>query len=219
MEMLDGSFQPSAARPDTYPWALADAAAMTAWTLRDAAVGDRPPPDVPEVADPNRGAALMVSMWGSACPAGTTFQDMLPNFLATAGASPHLPPAAAADMWRRIAASPCARRASEADRAWFSLFIAVAARDPDAMSAWGTKLLDGMRGAHSGASEYALLAALAGHACRGRTEDADQLFAKGTREWIRPGMHAVELRYLYALSHAAAVRRVGGAACVTALAR
>jgi hypothetical protein len=96
------------------------------------------------------------------------------------------------------------------------LFSAVAARDPDAMSATGAKLLEGMRGTQSAASEYAFIAAVAGHACRGRMQEADKLYEQGTHNWVRSGQHAVELRYLYFLSHDAAAQHPGGAGCVTA---
>jgi hypothetical protein len=105
---------------------------------------------------------------------------------------------------------------SAQNRAWFDLFSAVAARDPDAMSADGAKLLEGMHGTASAASEYALLAAVAGYTCRGRTAEADKLFEGATHDWIRPGQHAVELRYLYFLSHDAAAQHLKGEGCVTA---
>jgi spermidine synthase len=216
LEMLDGSFHPSSRRPDTYPWALADAASVTAWKLRDASLGARASADAVEFSDSFHLAAQMVGLWGSACPAGVTFEDMLPHLLSTAGAIAHLPPDAAIDMWKRIGDSGCARRVSAANRVWFDLFSAVAARDPDAMSAAGATLLEGMRGTHSAAAEYAFIAAVAGHACRGRTQEADKLYEQGTQNWVRPGQHAVELRYLYFLSHDAAAQHPGGAGCVTA---
>jgi spermidine synthase len=217
LEMLDGSFRPSSRRPDTYPWALADAASVTAWNLRDAALGERASADAPEFTDSFHLAAQMVGLWGSACPAGISFDEILPHLLSTAGASAQLPSPAAIDMWKRIGESACARRVSAANRVWFELFSAVAARDPDAMSASAEMLLDAMHGSPSAASEYAFLAAVLGHACRGRTQAADKLFGQATHDWIRPAQHSVELRYLYRLSHETAARNAKGEGCVTAV--
>ena len=91
-----------------------------------------------------------------------------------------------------------------------------AARDPDGMAAAGSRLLVSMQGTRSAASEYAFLATVAGHACRGRTQEADKLFEHATHDWIRPEMHTVELRYLYFLSHDASAQHAPGEGCVTA---
>ena len=99
---------------------------------------------------------------------------------------------------------------------WFDLFSAVAARDPDAMSATGAKLLESLRGTRSPASEYAFLATVAGHACRGRSQEIDRLFQQAASDWVRPGQHALELRYMYFLSHDAGARHGKAGGCVTA---
>ncbi|HEY4999990.1 MAG TPA: hypothetical protein VII36_12630, partial [Usitatibacter sp.] len=108
LEMLDGSFRPTSRRPETYPWSLADAASITAWTLRGAALGEHSPADAPDFSDSHHLAAELVGMWGTTCPAGLAFEDILPHLLSTAGASPHLPVPAAVEMWKRISESPCA---------------------------------------------------------------------------------------------------------------
>src|SRR5258705_5255514 len=216
LEMLDGSFRPSMRRPDSYAWALVDAAAMTAWSLRDTSMGERGRAASAEFSDTHHVAAQLVELWSTACPAALPFEQMLPHFVSIAGASAHLPARTAVEMWKRLGDSACAKRLSSADHAWFDLFAAAAARDPDNMSAVGATLLEATRGTRSAATEYAFLAALAGHVCRGRTGPADVLFEQGARDWIRPGMHALELRYLYFLSHDPDARPVAGAACVTA---
>jgi spermidine synthase len=216
LEMLDGSFHPSSRRPDTYPWTLPDAASVTAWRLRDAVRGEPASADALEFVDAYHLAAQLVGLWGSACPSGLSFDEMLPQLVSIAGASAQLPRGAAVEMWQRIADSACARRVPAANRVWFELFSAVAARDPDAMSSAGAKLLDGMHGVHSPAAEYAFLATVAGNVCRGRTQEADKLFEQATHDWIRLGQHRVELRYLYDLSHDAAAQHAKGEGCVTA---
>ncbi len=217
LEMLDGSFRPSAKRPDTYPWSLADAASMTAWALRDAALGERSHgAPTAEFSDTHHTAAQLVELWAASCPAALTFDQVLPHLVSIAGASAHLPSAAAVDMWKRLGASACGKRLTEAQRAWFDLFTAVAARDPDNMSAVGATLLEATRGTRSAATEYAFLAALAGHVCRGRAAPTEALFEQGSRDWIRPGMHVLELRYLYFISHSERAPGIAGAACVTA---
>ena len=80
----------------------------------------------------------------------------------------------------------------------------------------GASILEASRGTRSAATEYAFLAALAGHVCRGRVGPAETLFEQGARDWIRPGMHALELRYLYFLSHDPEARHAPEAFCVTA---
>jgi spermidine synthase len=216
LEMLDGSFRPSQKRPKTYPWALTDAAAVTAWTLHDAALGERAAGASAEFSDTHHAAAQLVEAWASSCPAGLTFDQMLPHFVSIAGASAHLPRQAAADMWKRLGSTACAKRLSSADHSWFDLFTAVAARDPDNMSAVGGTILLANRGTKSAGTEYAFLAAVAGHVCRGRAVPAEQLFEMGSREWLRPGQHGLELRYLYAMGHEPTPQHPPGERCVTA---
>ncbi len=216
LEMLDGSFRPSASRPDTYAWALTDAASMTAWSLRDTALGERTAGSSAEFSDTHHVAAQLVGLWTTACPVALPFDQVLPHLVSIAGASAHLPRNVAVEMWKRIGESGCAKRISPADHSWFDLFAAVAARDPDNMSAVGASILEASRGTRSAATEYAFLAALAGHVCRGRVGPAETLFEQGARDWIRPGMHALELRYLYFLSHDPEARHAPEAFCVTA---
>jgi spermidine synthase len=216
LEMLDGSFRPSATRPATLSWALADAAAMTAWSLRDAALRENFLPETPDHTDTHHLAAQVVGLWTASCPASMPFAEILSPMVSIAGAITHLPSDAAVEMWKRIGESDCARRVSGANRRWFELFSAVAARDPDRMSAAGMQVLEASQGARNAATEYAFLATLVGHICRGRAEPADKLFERATREWIRSGSRTVELRYLYALSHGAGPKRALGQGCVTA---
>lgn len=215
LEMLDGTFRPSSRPPTTYAWSLADSGAQTAWALRATVLGEKPPAKIDESRDIHHQAAQLVRLWGEECPKNLPFEEMLPNFVSIAGASPQLPPDAAVEMWKSVAESNCARRASAAQRTWFALFTAVAARDPDAMSEAGSALLEAARGQRSAATEYAFLAAVTGNACRGRVAAADKLFEEGTREWLRPNMHQVQLNYLYSAAHAPA-RNMSGRGCVTA---
>jgi hypothetical protein len=216
LEMLDGSFRPSLRRPETYAWSLSDAASMTAWSLRDAALGERAAGAFTEFSDTHHVAAQLVELWATACPAALPFDQVLPHLVSIAGASAHLPKKAAMEMWKRLGDAPCAKRASALDRAWLDLFSAVAARDPDNMSAVGATILEATRGTRSAATEYAFLATFAGHVCRGRTAPGEALLEQGARDWLRPGMHQLELRYLYFLSHDPAAQHAPGEACVTA---
>lgn len=216
LEMLDGSFRPSRKRPETYAWALTDAAAMAAWSLRDSSLGAHNAGSSTEFSDNHHVAAQLVELWSSGCPASFGFDKVLPHLVSVAGANAHLPKGVAVEMWKRLGASACAKRLSSADYAWFDLFAAVAARDPDNMSAVGATLLEANRGTHSAATEYAFLATVAGHVCRGRAAPAEQLFELAAREWIRPGQHVLQLRYLYSLGHDPDAQHPPGEACVTA---
>ncbi|MGZ5071614.1 MAG: spermidine synthase, partial [Usitatibacter sp.] len=216
LEMLDGTFKPSSRPPETYPWTLADAGSMTAWSVRATVLGEKATGSAGEATDYRHQMAQLVALWGASCPAAISFEQVLPHLVNIAGASAHLPREAAVDMWSRLGETNCARRLTPAQRLWFRLFGAVAARDPDAMAESGSALLEASRGQHTEATEYAFLAALAGHACRGRLAAADKLFEEGTRDWLRPKAHPIELNYLYSVAHAAR-RNDSDQGCVTAL--
>ena len=203
LEMLDGTFTPSALPVDTKPWAAADVGALEGWILHDAVLGL--PPSVPPVVQRERHQldAQVVRTWMADCPAVLKFDEVLPSLGALAGAvNARLARDPASAMWQRIGAAPCAKKLAADDRRWLDLFAAIAARDADAMSETGNAILQADPSRRDALSELAYIAALAGNICRGRTEQADKLFETGTHAWVRPNMHGPELRYLFFLSHA-----------------
>jgi hypothetical protein len=219
LEMLDGTFEPSSRRTDSYPWAATDVAALQAWALRDMAMG-LPATNGQGIADGRMMAARVVNLWTATCPASITFAELLPPLLMLAeDVTPNLSAEAASTMWKQVIESPCAKRLARGDRYWIELFAAVARRDPIWMTQYGLALLDMHRDVRSPPTEYAFLAALTGDVCSGQFARAGKLFELGTKEWVRPQKHAAELRYLFFLANGRADAPISGGACVTAARR
>jgi hypothetical protein len=218
LEMLDGSFNPADHPATGNVWSASDSGAQEGWLIRSMALGER------RGMTPSTGAAghlqdaRFVDAWVTSCPASLGLDELLPPLLGVATAvNARIPADKATELWKRIAQSPCAKRASEPLRQWIGLFAAVAERDPDAMSERAKPILEATRGAKTNLTEYAFLAALAGNVCRGRREEAEALLSQGPQLWIRLDQHKAELRYLYEMANGVQPGKPAAAGrCVTA---
>ena len=205
IEMLDGSPSPSEHRVDGgMVWAAADVRAQEGWWVLGSALGERRGIAPPAGGNSHALDARIVEAWIASCPASYGMNEVLPSFFGVAVAiNASLPADKAAELWKRIAQSPCAKRAGEPMLQWIDFFLAVAERDADAMSQRARPILEISRGVKNPLTEYVFLAALTGDICRGRREDAEALFSQGIQNWIRPELHTAELRYLFAAAHEA----------------
>ena len=201
LEMLDGGFRALAARPAGIKWSVAEYASAEGWDYRavilDPAVrsaGEAP------AADSREHAARLIGFWTANCKDGISFTGLLPSAVALAGTiNPHLPSAAALDVWHRLERPPCSGRVTETERRWLKLLAAVAGRDAAAMAQFGSAVLEERRGKRDTLSEYALLAATTGFVCQGRTAEATRLFEQARNEWLPKGQISVALRYVFAM--------------------
>ena len=200
LEMLDGSFQPSAHLPDTRPWALADRAALDAWTVHDVIVRGTSPARAPS-AESREHAARLIAAWAANCGSGIPFNRMVPTLVTTAHAvNTHLAAKPAGEVWERLTRSPCAARLTPFERAVLDLFAAVGRRDAQAMVALGANVLDATVGSRSVLTEYAFISTVTGLLCQSRRAEAANVLEQGTRDWLIPGSRATELRYLHAMA-------------------
>src|SRR5688572_2565721 len=203
LEMLDGGFRALAARPSGIKWSVAEYASAEGWDYRavilDPAVrsaGEAP------AADSREHAARLIGFWTANCKDGISFTGLLPSAVALAGTiNPHLPSAAALDVWHRLERPPCSGRVTETERRWLKLLAAVAGRDAAAMAQFGSAVLEERRGKRDTLSEYALLAATTGFVCQGRTAEATRLFEQARNEWLPKGQISVALRYVFAMGN------------------
>ena len=86
-------------------------------------------------------------------------------------------------VWRRVQASPCFSGLYDFQRAWMTLFHAVAARDVPRMAELAKALLDSQKDAGNEAREYLLEVAMAAEIAAGRREEALKAWqAHGERE-------------------------------------
>ena len=203
LEMLDGGFRALAARPAGIKWSVAEYAAVEGWDYRAVILDPalRSAGEAP-AADSREHAARLIGLWSANCPGGMTFTGLLPSAVALAGTiNPHLPNAAALDVWQRLERSPCAGRLAETERRWLKLLAAVAGRDAAAMAAVGSAVLEERRGKRDSLSEYALLAATTGFVCQGRSAEATRLFESARAEWLPKGDISVALRYVFAMGN------------------
>ena len=128
-----------------------------------------------------------------------SFDEVLPSMVSVAqDANPRLAPATAVEIWRNVAASPCARKLDAEQRRWIELFEASARRDADRMAATALPILAGRQGLRTAESEYAFFAAVTALACRGDVERARSLLKLGTSHFVRPRTRTTELRFLEA---------------------
>jgi spermidine synthase len=202
LEMLDGGFRPLAARPAGIKWSVAEYASVDGWDYR-AVILDPAPRSAGEgpAADSREHAARLIGLSTANC-SGISFTGLLPSAVALAGTiNPHLPSAAALDVWHRLERSPCSGRLTETERRWLRLLAAVAGRDAAAMAQVGSAVLEERRGKRDSLSEYALLAATTGFVCQGRTAEATRLFERARAEWLPSGPISVALRYVFAMGN------------------
>jgi hypothetical protein len=214
LEMLDGSFQPGSHVPDTRPWALADRAAIDAWTVHDVIVRGASPPRAP-TAESREHAARLIALWAGSCNAAIPFNRMVPTLVTTAHAvNTHLAAKPAGEVWDRVARSPCAAKLTPFERAVLDLFAAVGRRDAQKMVELGAAVLDATAGSRSVLTEYAFISTVTGLLCQARREEAANVLQQGTRDWLVPGSRATELRYLHAMAtDADAAKKPLGPAC------
>jgi predicted membrane-bound spermidine synthase len=145
-------------------------------------------------------SAVMVNGWATTCRADPDFRVMLQHFNAIAQqVNPNVPPEAAAEMWKWIGASPCARKLDAGQRRWLDLFASIGMRDAVAMAEHGRAVLAGEHGP-SPASETAVLAAAVGLICQERKAEATALIASSARKYFRRGERETEVRYLLGVS-------------------
>ncbi|HXZ48103.1 MAG TPA: fused MFS/spermidine synthase [Usitatibacter sp.] len=202
LEMFDGTVHPSDRRVPSLFWAASDRATSDAWFFHDLLENPAFAPGAAPASDAREHAARLIALWAASCPAQVTFERLLPSLVTMAEViNPHLGKAAALEVWSHLATSACGRKLPEADRRWLDLFSAVAARDPDAMSAAGAAVLEARRGTHGPATEYAFIATVAGLVCRDRIAEANRYFDLGTHDWLSPGTAPIALRYLYAVAN------------------
>jgi hypothetical protein len=114
--------------------------------------------------------------------------------------NPHLPPAAASEIWAWIARSPCGKRLTPAQRGWIDLFDSIGRRDARAMVANGKAVLQSSAGPASSSTEVAMLATSVGLVCEAQPGEADAFLTQNARRFFRRNEREVELRYLFGLS-------------------
>jgi len=211
LEMLDHGYSPPASRRDVARVTLPEATAATAWDALDLMVKPGAAA-VPMPAESLQVSAHLVRAWSARCEAELGFTQAFPHLLAVAEAvNPHLHPRVAAQAWRGIAESRCARALPPGERDWIELFAAVAARDAGRMGEIGTRVLETQREARGPGPEYAFIATVTAAICRGERARAMELLDTGTRSWLRPGSRGVELGYLFSLASQGAAARATAA--------
>jgi spermidine synthase len=200
LEMLDGSFTPSANRASTFSMTLGDALAAEAWLLHDAVTGKSA--SIGSQENPRELAARLVRAWMTSCSADLSFERILPSMVSVAEiVNPHLPAPVAADMWRTVIESPCAKRLPPEQRGWLELFAAIARRDAPGMAGNGVRLLNAAPQVRSSATELAFIASVTALVCEAEAGPANTVLEQGTRHWLRPGARRTELRYLHTLAN------------------
>jgi spermidine synthase len=204
VEMFDGTFRPYDRKTESIQMAPPDRAAADAWIyhglLTNAAFAPPGPPPAPY--SPEH-AARLAGIWATACHGELSFGRLLPSIATMAEAiNTNIGKEAALEVWTRLERAPCASHLAPGDRRWLDLFAAVAARDPVAMSRIGNEVLEANRGRRDALTEYAFAATAAGLVCQHRFEEANKLFAAGTKDWLaESGSVPVGLRYLYELAN------------------
>jgi spermidine synthase len=203
LEMLDGTFRPSAHRVKSRAWGLSDRAASDAWGYHDLLLDPSFVPAGPAPASDSREhAARVVSLWAANCPGNLPFSRMLPSLATMAEVvNPNLAAETALEVWRHLGRSRCAKALAPGERRWLELFTAVAARDAAVMAEAGTAVLESARGTRGALNEYAFIAATTGLICQDRLADANRLFEHATRDWLPAGGNATAIRYLYAMAN------------------
>jgi len=200
LEMLDSAPRGDRDRGEAPRSTAIESSRQFAWAAHDIVMTGT---DAPFDSQGGRnGAAFMVHSWATTCRANYPFAEVLPylDFLSET-ANPHLPPAAASEMWSWIANSPCGKRLGAAERSWIDLFGAIGRRDPRAMVASGRAVLKAARPPATAPSETAVLAVGVGYLCQGQRKEADAALAEYARRFIRRNERETELRYLFGLTN------------------
>jgi hypothetical protein len=105
----------------------------------------------------------------------------------------------AGEIWTALGTAPCASQLDVNGRGWLQLFTASGERDARGMVEHGREAL-ARSGEAGAATEYALIATVAGLACLDRGREALAWIDQGARRWARPGKHDAELRYLRSIA-------------------
>jgi spermidine synthase len=202
LEMLDGEQRGNRERGEAPRNAISEAARQLAWLVRDAVIAGTSEPIDLHVSG-RVTPAFMVHAWATSCRADFPFAAVMPYLQAVAETvNPHVPPAAAHEMWQWIARSPCGKRLSAGERRWIDLFDAIGRRDVPGMVTNGQAVLEDEKGQASAATEIAVLAAAVGMVCEGQAKAADGLLSQTARRFFRKNERDTELRYLLGLTDA-----------------
>jgi hypothetical protein len=180
---------------------VVEAGRQQAWAFHDTVMSGTPSAIDVQMSG-NAAAAFMVHSWATQCRDDYPFAAVLPHLQTVAQqVNPHIPPAAASEMWQWIARSPCGKRLSPEQRRWLDLFEAIGRRDPRAMAEHGRAVLAtaGSDGPTS-ATETAVLAAAVGLVCMGQPREADVLLTQSAVRFMRKSERETELRYLFGLT-------------------
>jgi predicted membrane-bound spermidine synthase len=197
LEMLGAAPAPSGDRHAGAATTYLDQSILQAWTLRDIVM--RQPTAFG--GHSTELAALAVSQWAASCPAGWTFEHMLPSFIEVAElVNARLSAQAASEVWKRISQSPCARSLPANERSWLDLFDAIGRRDAGRMAALGSSILEAIPSHRGSVSELPFFAAVTGLLCTSQADKARNLLEVGASRWVRRGVRVSELRLLDALT-------------------
>jgi len=216
LEMLDAAKRGNHERGVAPRNAVVESARQVGWTVRDVVMSGSAREFDPQIGSMTA-PAYIVHSWATSCPADVSFDALLPYLQAIAqNVNPHVPPAAASQMWAWIAGSPCGKRLAAADRAWIDLFASIGQRDAPAMVVNAKAVLQSTQGAASPATETALLAAAVGLVCAGEPRQVDALLTQNARRFFRKNERESELRYLLGLSGPSFKARAPNGPCTSA---
>jgi hypothetical protein len=200
LEMLDPAPRGDRERGEAVKNTVVETMRQAAWVIHDVVVTGGAGPFDAQTAS-LAAPAFIVRQWALSCPETTSFGDVLPYMQAIAqNTNPHLPPAAASEIWAWIAHSPCGKRLKPAQRQWIDLFDSIGRRDPRSMVENGNAVLEHSGGPASPATEIAMLATSVGLVCEGRPKEVDDFLTRNARRFFRKDQREVELRYLLGLT-------------------
>ncbi len=180
LEMIDGTYRPISRRITLQESTEAEVVTNEAWMLHDTMLGTGPSRAATPMVEMRELAARLVRSWAVDCRTSPTFVQLLPAMVDVAQAmNPPLEAKVAAEAWQPVLSSPCNASLDATQRAWLDLFAATARRDAEAMASVGDRLLATQKGKPSADSEFAFVAAVTGHVCRGEIDKARELLARG----------------------------------------
>ena len=200
LEMLDEAHHGNRERGEAPRNAIVEGARELGWVIHDIVMTGNARGQEFQVGGMSA-AAFMVHWWATSCTADLPFTTMLPYLQTIAqNVNPHVPPAAASEMWTWLANSTCGRRLAPQERAWIDLFESIGRRDAPAMLAKGNAVLQSAQGPASAATETAMLAEAVALVCAGDLRQVDALLTQNARRFFRRNERDTELRYLLGLS-------------------
>jgi len=107
--------------------------------------------------------------------------------------NPFLAPEQAAEVWARIAASPCHGALHEYQRRWIALFAALAAREGARSGALADEILATQKELTRDAREFLVIAGMAGHLAAGHPQEAKALWDRQEAELRLKGKPVLRL--------------------------